>query len=55
MSVAKFAKDDTIVVRGIHYMNNLGLFLFEDIVSFGVAFYVISYYGRKAILAENQR
>ena len=55
MSVAKFAKDDTIVVRGIHYMNNLGLFLFEDIVSFGVAFYLISYYGRKAILAENQR
>jgi uncharacterized membrane protein YkgB len=46
--------DDTIVVRGIHYMNNLGLFLFKDIISFGVAFYLISYYGRKAILAENQ-
>ena len=47
--------DDTIVVHGIHYMNNLGLFLFKDIISFGVAFYLISYYGRKAILAENQR
>jgi uncharacterized membrane protein YkgB len=47
--------DDTIVVNGIHYMNNLGLFLFKDIISFGVAFYLISYYGRKAILAENQR
>ena len=46
--------DDTIVVNGIHYMNNLGLFLFKDIISFGVAFYLISYYGRKAILAENQ-
>ena len=46
--------DDTIVVHGIHYMNNLGLFLFKDIISFGVAFYLISYYGRKAILAENQ-
>jgi uncharacterized membrane protein YkgB len=47
--------DDTIVVHGVHYMNNLGLFLFKDIISFGVAFYLISYYGRKAILAENQR
>jgi uncharacterized membrane protein YkgB len=47
--------DDTIVVNGIPYMNNLGLFLFKDIISFGVAFYLISYYGRKAILDENQR
>ena len=47
--------DDTIVVHGIHYMNNLGLFLFKDIISFGVAFYLISYYGGKAIMAENQR
>jgi uncharacterized membrane protein YkgB len=47
--------DDTIVVHGVHYMNNLGLFLFKDIISFGVAFYLISSYGRKAILAENQR
>ena len=47
--------DDTIVVHGIPYMNNLGLFLFKDIISFGVAFYLISYYGRRAILAENQR
>jgi uncharacterized membrane protein YkgB len=47
--------DDTVVVNGIHYMNNLGLFLFKDIISFGVAFYLISYYGRKAMMAENQR
>jgi uncharacterized membrane protein YkgB len=46
--------DDTVVVNGIHYMNNLGLFLFKDIIAFGVAFYLISYYGRKAIMAENQ-
>jgi uncharacterized membrane protein YkgB len=46
--------DDTVVVHGIHYMNNLGLFLFKDIISLGVAFYLISYYGRKAILAEIQ-
>jgi uncharacterized membrane protein YkgB len=47
--------NDTVVVHGIHYMNNLGLFLFKDIISFGVAFYLISHYGRKAIIAENQR
>jgi reactive chlorine resistance protein C len=47
--------DDTIVVHGIHYMNNLGLFLFKDTIALGVAFYLISYFGRKAILAENQR
>lgn len=47
--------DDTIVFHGIHYMNNLGLFLFKDIISFGVAFYLISYFGRKATIAENQR
>jgi uncharacterized membrane protein YkgB len=47
--------DDTVVVHGIHYMNNLGLFLFKDIISFGVAFYLISDYGRKAIMVENQR
>jgi hypothetical protein len=37
---------------GIRYMNNLGLFLFKDIISFGVAFYLISYYRRKAILID---
>jgi uncharacterized membrane protein YkgB len=46
--------DDTIVVHGIHYMNNLGLFLFKDVISLGVAFYLISYFGQKAMIAENQ-
>jgi uncharacterized membrane protein YkgB len=46
--------DDTVVVHGIHYMNNLGLFLFKDVISLGVAFYLISYFGRKAMSAENQ-
>lgn len=46
--------DDTIVVHGIHYMNNLGLFLFKDIIALGAAFYLISYFGRKAIAAENR-
>lgn len=46
--------EDTVVVHGFHYMNNLGLFLFKDVIALGVAFYLISYFGRKAILAENQ-
>src|SRR5246500_3358781 len=47
--------DVTFLVHASHSMNNLGLFLFKDIISFGVAFFLISYYGRKAIMAENQR
>ena len=47
--------NDTIVVHGIHYMNDLGLFLFKDIISLGVAFYLISYFGRRAMVAERLR
>src|SRR5277367_3165181 len=44
----------TISYHGMRYMNNLGLFLFKDVISFGVSFYLISYFGQKAILAENK-
>ena len=40
----------TIAWKGFRYMNNLGLFLFKDIISLGVSLYFISYYGRKAML-----
>ncbi len=46
-----------ISVPGIHhmrYMSLLGLFLFKDVISLGASFYLISYFGRKAILSENQ-
>jgi uncharacterized membrane protein YkgB len=46
-----------ISVRGIHgmrYMSNLGLFLFKDVISLGVSLYLISYFGKKAILSENK-
>jgi uncharacterized membrane protein YkgB len=46
--------DDTVVVNGIAYMNDTGLFLFKDIISFGASFYLIGSYGRRAISAENQ-
>lgn len=43
-----------VPVHGIGYMSFLGLFLFKDIISLGVAFYLIGYFGKKAALAENQ-
>ncbi len=46
-----------ISVPGIHhmrYMSFLGLFLFKDVISLGVCFYLISYFGRRAILSESQ-
>ena len=46
-----------IAVPGIsymRYMSFLGLFLFKDVISLGVSFYLISYFGKKAILCENK-
>jgi uncharacterized membrane protein YkgB len=37
-----------IDVNGIGYMNNLGLFLYKDIINLGASFYLITYFGRKA-------
>lgn len=44
----------TVSIHGIRYMSFIGLFLFKDVISLGVAFYLISYFGKKAILAENK-
>jgi uncharacterized membrane protein YkgB len=41
-------------VHGMRYMSFLGLFLFKDVISFGVSFYLVSYFGEKAILSENK-
>jgi len=46
-----------IAVPGIsymRYMSFLGLFLFKDIISLGVSFYLVSYFGKKALLSENK-
>jgi len=40
-------------IHGMRYMSLLGLFLFKDVLSLGVSFYLISYFGKKAILFEN--
>jgi uncharacterized membrane protein YkgB len=44
----------TISVHGMRYMTFLGLFLFKDVISLGVSFYLISYFGNKAIVLENE-
>src|ERR1700756_2276655 len=41
-------------IHGMRYLSFLGLFLFKDVISLGVSFYLISYFGQKAILSENQ-
>lgn len=41
-----------INVNGIHYMNNLGLFLYKDILNLGASLYLIIQYGQRAILAK---
>jgi uncharacterized membrane protein YkgB len=44
----------TINVHGVRYMSFLGLFLFKDVIALGVSLYLISYFGRKAIVSENK-
>ena len=41
-------------IHGMRYMSFLGLFLFKDVISLGVSFYLVSYFGKKAILSENK-
>jgi uncharacterized membrane protein YkgB len=44
-----------ISYHGMRYMSFMGLFLYKDVISLGVSFYLISYFGKKAILSENKR
>ena len=41
-------------IHGMRYMSDLGLFLFKDFIALGASFYLISYFGKKAILSENK-
>jgi uncharacterized membrane protein YkgB len=41
-------------VNGIGYMSFLGLFLFKDVIALGVSLYLISYFGKQAIVFENK-
>ena len=42
-------------IHGMKYMSFLGLFLFKDVISLGVSFNLISYFGKKAVICENKR
>ena len=44
----------TALIHGIRYMTFLGLFLFKDVISLGVSLYLISCFGQRAVVAENQ-
>lgn len=41
-----------INVNGISYMNNLGLFLYKDIINLGASLYLIAQFGHRAIHAR---
>ena len=46
-----------VAVPGIshmRYMSFLGLFLYKDVIALGASLYLVSYFGRKAILSENE-
>jgi reactive chlorine resistance protein C len=43
----------TVSVHGARYMTFLGLFLYKDVISLGVSFYLISYFGKKAMGNED--
>src|SRR5215475_5390792 len=54
-SMMIFTTPDAIIsVHGMKYMNNLGLFLFKDFIALGASFYLITSFGKKAILSENK-
>lgn len=40
-------------VNGINYMSFLGLFLFKDVLNMGASLYLISKFGEKSIVAQN--
>lgn len=44
----------TTTVHGIRYLSFIGLFLFKDVISLGVSFYLVSYFGKKAIESESR-
>ena len=44
--------DAFVHVNGMAYMNNLGLFLYKDIINLGASFYLIAWFGRKALATE---
>jgi len=44
----------TVSVHGLRYMSFIGLFLFKDVIAVGASLYLVSYFGQKAILHDNE-
>jgi uncharacterized membrane protein YkgB len=44
----------TISIHGIRYMNDLGLFLYKDVIALGASLYLFSYFGLRGIRGENR-
>lgn len=40
-------------IHGMRYLSFIGLFLFKDVISFGVSLYLINYFGQRAVALEN--
>ena len=40
-------------VKGYYFLDELGLFLFKDIISLGASFYLLTHYGMKAIRRDS--
>ena len=45
----------TSVIHGIRYMSFLSLFLFKDVISLGASLYLVTHFGKKALLADDSR
>ena len=41
-------------IQGMRYMSFLGLFLFKDVIALGASFYLIGYFGHKAVGHHNK-
>ena len=41
-----------VKVKGVSYLNNLGLFLFKDIIALGASFFLIAHFGERAALLK---
>ena len=44
----------TISIHGIRYMDDLGLFLYKDVIALGASLYLFSYFGLRDIRGENR-
>lgn len=44
----------TITIHGIRYLDDLGLFLYKDVIALGACLYLFSYFGLRVMRGENR-